>query len=1530
MALVIFALGGIVLVFPASSNWLFVGTITVAVGIALVTYHRELRREGWRWLRVAHPRLFLLIAVVLMVMSAIYFLPDRTALKPLTPAVGRALIAFSAGGGFLLFSLWLRAQDAEKSPADAPSLAPDLASAPSPLTVPRWAYRPLVVTCGVGLLLFAAETSANGLKVPWLEHVHYNVQIVALLAGIALTAWGMGYTPRTDDETNNESGQHIRIRRWEGVLIVGIAVFALFLRWWELDSRLLNLVDELNFISHVRHFWAFPDNPVLRPMTDIVPFTKVFSFGESITVAIFGRNFEGVRAFSGLIGTANVIALWWLARQIVDRRVALIAALLLATFPPHMHFSRLALNNIADPLFGTLAFGCILRALRTQRRMDFALAGMCLGCIPYFYEGGRLLFPIIFVLWGVWVIWVVWRQRITPLRRQNLIVLIVTAVCVAFPVYYNIASWTGNLTGRMAFSGLDAGYWETLIVGDTADALRGYADNLGRSFLFYVNRPELFIHYGGSYGLILPVIVPTFLLGLMYSLWGTVKRNYGLALVLFWFVLAGLGNSALVDPGVSTRHVVTFPAVALLMAIGLVWTVDLLIGRLSQLQIDPRIDVRARITPPSPRANMIVFGIVILLVAVVAIRQVDYYFNSHLPQLEYDFRELAPYRDVNDMMLRAVDLPAGTQLNLLTDVVYSGRDAADLLSYLVDGMTVTTIMTYDIPNDFFMLMDYTRPQAFFIAPDDTETLDLIRTFFGTLPAPQYTTNPVVTRNNSLALYFFPPTVYNQPVNPATITDTPARHTTSLLQLGGVLLGAVLFVGTIGLVQGLFPATFAPFKKRAMQLLALFRTEAQQVPFIPQPTAFAIGVVVLVAVTLLNSSAEPALKMPIWMQFGGLLVGVALVVRGFLPARAIPPVPADPEPMRFTRRFELIRVRLRQITNPKTNALIQRPASLFNGILLLVVVTLANRIDRPEVCLPIWLQLGFFAGGMILIVRGVSRGAKTESSADVLPQSPVPTVTPANLFSNLRTIPLKQVLIQHWESLTLTAILLVALLVRVANLEYGVHWFVDEMHSVSAVNNLREMPYTAIFKPFGDITAFTWLYPLLQSIGVSVYGASLTGLRVVSVLAGTATVWALWWLARGLFDRRVALLSALVLATFPPHIHFSRIGINNIADPLFGTLALAFLAHAFLPSKNTTTRLSFALAGVALGMTQYFYEGGRLLYPLMVLAWIVVWIIFQRLRVDWRGLFITGITFCLTTAPVYMTWQAGKISSAPRLAANVNPDNFWYLIGDGNIGGAVSEFVRALGEPLRMLFGGRDQSWFYGGDFGLILPFMMPFFVIGCVWAIRRFYDPRRALLLLWLVGVVLGMTLLELQRESPRYVVVFPAMALLIALGIDRIYGWLVKISAKPILTRTFSAVLLLLCLSQPIYYFGMHLPRYNTQNREAAIFDDLLFRLVTLPAGTNVYIISDGSLWVPDITTMLYFHQRGTAYTIRVMTPDEVDSRFLEDLPARGQFAFFIHSTDSQVEAQISQRFDLSHLFYSPYDRLPEDQQFLLYFVSE
>jgi hypothetical protein len=501
-----------------------------------------------------------------------------------------------------------------------------------------------------------------------------------------------------------------------------------------------------------------------------------------------------------------------------------------------------------------------------------------------------------------------------------------------------------------------------------------------------------------------------------------------------------------------------------------------------------------------------------------------------------------------------------------------------------------------------------------------------------------------------------------------------------------------------------------------------------------------------------------------------------------------------------------------------------------------------------------------------------------------------------------------------EAGLVAGITLLAFGLRAVNLEYAVHQFMDEMHNVSAITRLWGNPNVAILTPHGDVPAFTWLYPMLQSAAETYYGPTLTALRVVSAAFGALTVLALWGLARVLFDRKVALAAALLLATFPPHIHFSRIGLNNIADPLFGTLALALLARAYRSGKQSY----FALAGIALGMTQYFYEGGRLLYPPLALAFagLCVW---QRMRRGerplWRQSGVFGAMSIIAAAPVYITLISNNLPLLPRL------DETATRAFD------LAQYPGNVIDALLLTVHNTDAGWFYQGRTALVLAALVPLLLLGIAHAVRRINQPRMALPLLWLLATALGNGLLEDVLWTPRYVVVFPALALLLAIGV--VYTMrLLPLPATGI-RLALAGIACAAALWQTGYYFGTHLERFNAASVESQTFDDVMFRIATLPQDTFVHVVGEAIILRYNTDTYLRYRGRFEDITLNIVRDDAISAAYLANLSPGRPHAFFVAPDDTRTVRLLESELGIERAFLSPYDAVPEARQYRLYYTG-
>ena len=127
-----------------------------------------------------------------------------------------------------------------------------------------------------------------------------------------------------------------------------------------------------------------------------------------------------------------------------------------------------------------------------------------------------------------------------------------------------------------------------------------------------------------------------------------------------------------------------------------------------------------------------------------------------------------------------------------------------------------------------------------------------------------------------------------------------------------------------------------------------------------------------------------------------------------------------------------------------------------------------------------------------------------------------------------------------------------------------------------------------------------LYPYFLAVLIKIFGPSITLIRLVQMMLGVAGVALIGLSGRKLFSERVGLVSALMLAAYPPAIYYDGI-IQKAALATF-LLCVLITACAYLQSEQ---RWWYAvLAGVSLGLLVLTRENALLWTP-MIPLWILL-------------------------------------------------------------------------------------------------------------------------------------------------------------------------------------------------------------------------------------------------------------------------------------------------------------------------------------
>ncbi len=137
------------------------------------------------------------------------------------------------------------------------------------------------------------------------------------------------------------------------------------------------------------------------------------SFAASaLTMHVFGDELTGLRLASVIQGCLSVGLVYGITRRLFSTRVAVLAALVLATSQMAVHFSRTGNNYIGALFASLLLFYFLQRGLKSGRPAEFLVAGLSAGLSLSVYYAARLTLAIV-------VLYLVHRALVEPRFLQR-------------------------------------------------------------------------------------------------------------------------------------------------------------------------------------------------------------------------------------------------------------------------------------------------------------------------------------------------------------------------------------------------------------------------------------------------------------------------------------------------------------------------------------------------------------------------------------------------------------------------------------------------------------------------------------------------------------------------------------------------------------------------------------------------------------------------------------------------------------------------------------------------------------------------------------------------------------------------------------------------------------------------------------------------------------------------------------------------------------------------------------------------------
>ena len=503
--------------------------------------------------RAASIRFTLVASAVFLSMLAQVFIRDggfQWAVAPLVVAI--TCLALDS----------VRARIGNSDPASQRQLSLDLHTQPVEWGFKLWnveitrsdlGWASIIIACllmSASLMSFGRE-GVESLALAW---YCFGAAVALLLFGIAvIDARLVGVVNRV----RADRGFKVELRSLAPWLVLGaILIVATGVRLYNLEDVPAGLwYDEASNLSHARMYAEDPGQiPVYEPATTM---PTLFLIPVAGLVKLAGVSVTSTRIVAAVFGVIGIVATFVFVRHMLGSPAALIAATLVAFMRWDIIWSRIGFHASASVMFAALTGWLTLRAVKSGRYSDYALAGASLGLGMWFYTSNRM-FPLVvgFILIHHFLIkWPPFGRFVISVCLMSL-----TALFVAAPVV------------QYAFDNSDEFFKRTrqTLVFDIAPSDRWLGqinESLEEHLLMFSRRgdpnprhnlpgePMLDFVSGGL-----------FALGFFFAL--TQWRNTGLFTLPFWVLLMVLPGVLTVpwESPQSLRSILVIPAVAALAA----------------------------------------------------------------------------------------------------------------------------------------------------------------------------------------------------------------------------------------------------------------------------------------------------------------------------------------------------------------------------------------------------------------------------------------------------------------------------------------------------------------------------------------------------------------------------------------------------------------------------------------------------------------------------------------------------------------------------------------------------------------------------------------------------------------------------------------------------------------------------------------------------------------------------------------------------------------------------------------------------
>lgn len=463
----------------------------------------------------------------------------------------------------------------------------------------------------------------------------------------------------------------------------------------------------------------------------------------------------------------------------------------------------------------------------------------------------------------------------------------------------------------------------------------------------------------------------------------------------------------------------------------------------------------------------------------------------------------------------------------------------------------------------------------------------------------------------------------------------------------------------------------------------------------------------------------------------------------------------------------------------------------------------------------------------------------------------------------------------WESAGVTAILALATWLRLRQL--GTAGFHDDQAiALRIAHDILHGDIRTVGLTSSSGAANPPLYVYIVAVLVAIHDGAIFATASVAVLSVVAI--ALTYVAvRPRFGRAVALITIALFATAPWAVYFGRLLFQQDYLPV---VSVSLLWALFVVLERDRTRVALLVPVLFVVAISLNLSAVSLILPISAL------IAYRAREVNWRAV-IAGAAVGVVLLSSWLAHNAKHGFRDFSLILN-NGRGHGGTTGTGTVEAVRRTIDLVSAEGWSFITGAHHQSgaaWTLGRAAGIVVIVLL---VVGMVTSLARIVrdgrhpeidTARRALLLIWLVGICLAYITSSRSGVGPHYVIVsYPVSFLLAALGLDDMASLLRRRSA--VISLATAAAIAAAFVAYTLSFQAFVRQHHGTAGAYWVIYDDTA-ALAKAARARNLHIadapaeyLAWGHLNVPSGTTRIV--------TVRIRLSDT------SPLPCSGQRRWF------------------------------------------